>query len=334
MSMELFCNVCDDYKEFDIIERDEVYDVKGIDIEINAKVSICKYCGEELFNEKIDEENFEKAFSIYRKKEGILSVSEIKEIRNMYGLTQRSFSKLLRWSEIAMHRYEMGAIPDKAHNNTLILLRNPLNMIEILNNNLGILTERKEEELRDRIGILLNNKKEENLKETVLKSINNEIDIYSGFKAVDFEKFLSLVVFFATNSTKLFKTKLMKLLWYTDLKFFKENTVSITGMPYARLPRGPVLENRELLLGLLQKQKVINIVEDDITNGEYIIVNEGVSELSLTEDELIVAGNVLNFFKGYNCAQISEYSHREKGWLENKNGQLISYEYAKDLIPF
>lgn len=69
----------------------------------------------------------------------------------------------------------------------------------------------------------------------------------------------------------LFKTKLMKLLWYTDNLFFKENTTSITGLQYACLPRGPVIENRNLLLGLLEKQGVISMIEDEETNGEYVI---------------------------------------------------------------
>lgn len=334
MSKELFCNNCDDYKEFSIIERNDVYEVKGTDIEIKAKVSICNCCGEELFNEEIDEDNFEAAYLIYRQKEGILLTSEIKGIREMYGLSQRSFSKLLRWSEVTMHRYEMGAIPDKAHNNTLILLKNPENMIAILNNNLGILSERKEEALKERIKELLNNKSDEILKESVLNAIANEVDIYSGFKEMDFDKFKSLVVFFAKSSEKLFKTKLMKLLWYADNIFFKENTVSITGMQYARLPRGPVVENRELLLGVLKKQKVINIIEDEITNGEYITVDEGVDELSLTDNELSVARKVFDYFKEYNCSQISDYSHKEKAWLEISNGKLIPYEYANDLIDF
>lgn len=334
MSNELFCNSCDDYREFSIIERDEVYDVKGTNIEIKAKVSICNCCGEELFNEKVDEENFEVAYSIYRQKEGILSAMEIKEIREMYGLSQRGFSKLLRWSEITMHRYEMGSIPDKAHNNTLILLKRPSNMITILNNNLGVLSERKEATLRDRIKELLNDKSDESFKEYLLSSIGNKVDIYSGFKEMDFDKFKSLVIFFAKNSDRLFKTKLMKLLWYTDFIFFKENTISITGMQYAKLPRGPVIENRQLLLGILEKQKVINIVEDDMTNGEYILVNEGVSELNLTESELEVAQRVISYFKDYNCKKISEYSHNEKGWLENNVGQLISYKYANNLIDF
>ena len=74
--------------------------------------------------------------------------------RETYGLSQRAFSKLLKWGEVTMNRYEMGAIQDKAHNNILILLKKPENMLNILNNNLGVLSCSKEKQLREKIDLL------------------------------------------------------------------------------------------------------------------------------------------------------------------------------------
>ena len=53
----------------------------------------------------------------------------------------------------------------------------------------------------------------------------------------------------------------------------------------------------------------------------------------LNESEKLDAAhkNLKNKFKDFNCNQISDYSHEEKGWIENSNGSLISYEYAKML---
>lgn len=331
MVKDLFCNNCDDYREFDVINRREVYVVKDTEIEIDAKVSICKICGAELFNEVLDEENFEKAYSIYRRNQGLLSPIEIKAIREMYGLSQRGFSKILRWSDVTMNRYEMGAIPDRPHNNTLLLLKKPTNMEEILDNNPNVLSESKDMKLRDKIKNLIDEQSEEYLKKSVLDTLNKNLDIFSGFKNFDFEKFRDLVVFFASNTDKLFKTKLMKLLWYTDFEFFRENTLSLTGLQYARLPRGPVVEKRNLLLGLLEQQNVISLIEDYETNGEFILVNECYSNLSLNDGELKVAQRVLDKFKNFNCKQISDYSHEEKGWIDNSNGSLISYEYANSI---
>lgn len=93
--------------------------------------------------------------------------------------------------------------------------------------------------------------------------------------------------------------------------------------------RGPVIENRNLLLGLLEKQGVISIAEDDETDGEYITAEADSSDIYLDKDEIDVAEQISSKFKFYSCNQISEYSHKESGWKETKNGSLISYDYAK-----
>lgn len=329
MKKELFCHVCDDYKAVDIIRKKEVYNVKDEEIEIEAEVCICQTCGEELFDKELDALNIERAFMVYRKKHGLLSPDQIKIIRETYGLSQRAFSKLLKWGEITMHRYEMGAVQDKAHNNTLILLKNPENMLNILDNNPGILSPLKEKNLREKINELLSENAVTKLEHNIIESVKHRNDIYTGFKGFDYEKFKSLVIFFARNDIKLFKTKLMKLLYYTDNTYFRDKTTSITGAQYAHLPMGPVIENRNLLLGLLEKQGIISIVEDDETNGEYITIEADTSDIYLDEDEMEAAKKISDKFKTFNCSQISDYSHKEKGWRETGTGSLISYDYAK-----
>jgi len=329
LKKELFCHICDDYKAVDIVRKNEVYMVRDEEIEIQSEISTCVCCGEELFDKELDETNIERAFEKYRKNHGLLTSDEIKNIRETYGLSQRAFSKLLKWGEVTMNRYEMGAIQDKAHNNILILLKNPENMLNILNNNLGVLSCSKEKQLGEKIALLLSENAVTELEHNIVESIKSRNDIFSGFKYFDYEKFKSLVIYFALNETKLFKTKLMKLLWYTDNVFFREKTISITGMQYACLPRGPVIENRNLLLGLLEKQGVISIVEDEDTNGEYILSETDSCDVFLEQDEIDMAKKISDKFKLFNCKQISDYSHEERGWKENRVGSLISYDYAK-----
>jgi len=40
---------------------------------------------------------------------------------------------------------------------------------------------------------------------------------------------------------------------------------------------------------------------------------------------------VNNFFKNFTSADIRNFSHKELGYEETPNSDLISYEYAKDL---
>lgn len=51
-----------------------------------------------------------------------------------------------------------------------------------------------------------------------------------------------------------------------------------------------------------------------------------------TEQELDVLGKVAEFVNGFDTAAgLSEYSHREKLWVENDDGELLSYLSAFDL---
>ncbi|MGH4122206.1 MAG: hypothetical protein ACREV6_04625 [Clostridium sp.] len=82
-----------------------------------------------------------------------------------------------------------------AHNNILILLKNPENMLDILNNNLGVLSCSKEKQLREKIALLLSENAVTELEHNIVESIKSRNDIFSGFKYFDYEKFKSLAMF-------------------------------------------------------------------------------------------------------------------------------------------
>ncbi len=71
----------------------------GDDIEIEIQVLICSNCGNELYDEELDSQTLLKVYNEYRKKHKLLLSDEIKNIRETYGLSQRSFAKLLNWGE-------------------------------------------------------------------------------------------------------------------------------------------------------------------------------------------------------------------------------------------
>jgi HTH-type transcriptional regulator/antitoxin PezA len=54
-----------------------------------------------------------------------ITADEIKETRERYGLTQRSFATLLGIGEASMVRYEKGGTPSKANANLLLAARDP-----------------------------------------------------------------------------------------------------------------------------------------------------------------------------------------------------------------
>ena len=127
-SMKKYCEECGREVTAKIITKRETYEVCGKIIEVDAQILVCADCGEEFYCEELDNATLINAYNEYRRKHKLLYPEEIKKIREQYGLSQRSFAKLLNWGDKTICRYENGSIQDKAHNSLLLFLRNPENM--------------------------------------------------------------------------------------------------------------------------------------------------------------------------------------------------------------
>ncbi|GAB6118606.1 hypothetical protein JCM16816_24280 [Thermoanaerobacter brockii subsp. lactiethylicus] len=149
--MKKFCPVCGIEQETEIIEKEEASNVRGDEIKALARIRVCSVCGEELFDEELEEGNIKRVYDIYREKHGILSTKEIRNIRENYGLSQRAFAKLLGIGEASIARYETGALPEKSLSNMLMLLKDPKNMEKLLEKNEDVLSQREKARLIRRI---------------------------------------------------------------------------------------------------------------------------------------------------------------------------------------
>lgn len=329
-----YCEVCEKEVETKIVDRKETYKVYGEPIEVVAKVKVCTECGEELFCEELDEKTLETVYNEYRRKHKLLFPNEIKKIREQYDLSQRSFAKLLNWGDKTIHRYENGSVQDKAHNSLLLFLRNPENMRSYLMENEVSLDEQQKKKILKIVDKLEKNE--------IAKTKEKIFDLYfsqlpceeNGFKGFDYEKVCAMVLFFAHKKKDLLKTKLMKLLHYSDMIYYKENGLSISGLRYAHLPYGPVPEHFDILLGRMSADHIahIEVVYDGKYEKHQIIPEcEGNNEI-FSKQEIEVLNKVYDKFKNFGSADISNYSHNEKGYRATKQGDIISYIYAKDII--
>lgn len=149
----------------------------------------------------------------------------------------------------------------------------------------------------------------------------------NGYRAFDYDKFCAMVLFFAHRSTELLKKKLMKLLNYSDMIFYKENGISISGVRYAHLPYGPVPENFDLLLGTMVADHIahIEVFYDNGYEKHQVILEEEMLKGVLSENESAVLERIYNKFASFRSVEISNYSHKEKSNMETKKGEIISY---------
>lgn len=328
-----YCEVCGREVETKIITQKEIFNVCGEDIEVDAQVMVCAECGEELFNEELDSATLINAYNEYRRRHKLLLPEEIRKIREQYGLSQRSFAKLLNWGDKTIRRYENGAVQDRAHNSLLLFLREPENLRTYLTENEVALDEKQVVKLLDTVDKLE--------QDTDFRVGRRYFDLFfsripceeNGFKGFDYEKLCAMVLFFAHKSAGLLKTKLMKLLNYSDMIFYKENGLSISGLKYAHLPYGPVPDNFDMILGKMAADHIahIEVFYDGSYENHQVIPECDVPEGILSDEEIEVLTRIYEKFKNFGSAEISNYSHRETGYNATKTGQIISYSYAMDI---
>ncbi len=331
--MKCFCEHCNAMADYEVRTVPESYPVYGEQTEIQASVAVCKNCGKVIFNEELDSANLLLAYDAYRKKHKLLSPTEIIAIREQYGLSQRSFAKLLDWGDKTIRRYESGSLQSKAHNSLLLFLRNPENMEAFLAQNEVCLEEKQLRKLREKLISHQGNSGEAEY-EYVSKLFPAQLSIENGFKRFDLDKFALCILFFIQTVPELLIVKLNKLLNYGDMLFYKETGVSLTGSRYVHLPYGSVPDQYSILYGLLEKRGIIRSEFEQLDNGfEKHILAAGKTQLEseLTDQERSVLEQVSRKFRNFGSKQIADYSHNERGYKETVQGQIISYAYAADI---
>ena len=328
-----YCDACGKEVQTRIVTRKETFNVCGEEIIVDAQILVCAECGEELFCEELDSETLVNAYNEYRRRHKLLLPAEIEKIRKQYGLSQRAFAKLLNWGDKTICRYENGAVQDKVHNSLLLFLKEPENMRTYLAENEVMLNEKQKAELLDTVDKLV--------LDSDFRAGRRFFDICfsripceeNGFKEFDYEKLCNMVLFFAHKSIELLKTKVMKLLNYADMIFYKENGCSMTGVKYVHLQYGPVPEHFDILLDKMASDHIVHIevIYDNGYEKHQVVPDCDFSEDMFTTEELEVLERIYQKFKDFGSKDISDYSHEEKGYSSTKQGEIISYAYAKDI---
>jgi len=329
--MKGICPSCEKLTELEYIEKSEDIRVRGELIKIKTKFYKCKDCEDEFEDQNSNDDPLEIAYREYRRRHGMYQPEEIKELRKKFGFTQIEFSKLLGWGVASLSRYENGALQDEGHDRYLQLLKTPENLFRLIKINGEFLPANKKQKIFEEISA----SEEETCSFPNILEIRfgkYEPSIESGYKKLEITKLFEAVKIFAKEGV--LKSKLCKLLFYTDFKHFKDYAVSISGSKYAHGHHGPVPDNYEHYFAtLIHDQKSIKIEEQEYGKhvGEvYFSIQE--PDLNVfSETELEILLKVKKKFKNYNAKKIKEFSHKERGYIETNDGDIISYDFANDL---
>lgn len=106
------CVDCD--CEVEYVSKDELREVtvKGVCVSFIAKSNYCSKCGAPLFVYEDERINIIRCYDEYKLKKGLLTSSEIIEIRKKYGLSQTDLAKAIKVGKKNIARYESGKIQD------------------------------------------------------------------------------------------------------------------------------------------------------------------------------------------------------------------------------
>ena len=128
----------------------------------------------------------------------------------------------------------------------------------------------------------------------------------------------------AEGDGKITKTKLAKLVYLAEFKWFYDQLEPLTGFSYRRLAQGPVPDAYFRAIDELFDEKLIDIKRQG--SAFMISLNEAASNDLLTKAELATVKNVSQKWRTSNTQQIVDFTHRQLPWKICRQGELIPYE--------
>ncbi len=277
--------------------------------------------GESWTTTELDEVNTGQVYNQYRVRHGIPFPDEISAMRKYYGLSALKMSEILGFGVNQYRYYENGEMPSISNARILIAIRDRRMFLSFLEASRQIIGEKDYDKISKRIM---------GLPEYV--SPVNQPSALSGYVSYSQEKAAAAVKYFIKAMKGVFVTKMNKLLFYADFLCYRRKGYGLTGLKYAALPYGPVPEKWGRVYDSIPDIRMDEYVFPDMTSG--IELNSAVEPDMTVFDktETAVLHDVAERFMNTKAGEISQISHNEKGWSDNREGKtLIDYSYAFDL---
>lgn len=332
------CPMCGEYHEIEERKRETSITIKGERVFCEEIYYLCNACDEEeneFVPSKINDKNLLVARDAYRVKMGLLTSKEIAGIRKSYGLSQSDFAKLLGWGEITITRYESKTIQDEAYDNMLRIVRdNPMETYKFLEKNKEKFSNEKYQSIKSKIIDNIEKYGQGYLKRQVLASAYVEYlepSEMNGFQQLDIDKIEAIVTYFARQIPKLYKVKLMKLLWYADALCYQCCGKSLTGLVYRHQGMGA------LPIGHYKLMELENILVEEEECDEFdnvkihVLPNSKIDIGIIPEEERDILDRVIDKFGSFSGIKLAGYMHEEEAYLKTKDKEIISFELAKKI---
>ena len=323
-------------KEMTLIKENREVEFRKEKFNVVFHVYRCNDSGEQFTDTALDELNMRQVYNQYRVSYNIPFPEEIIGIRHKYGISAAKMSEILSFGINGYRNYEAGDMPSVSNAKLIRMIDNPGNFREMVKLSEG-LDESTKTKLIKKAEELIEEKKHlfpvAHLKDYLLG--NHMADVYSGYRKPNLARFTEMTVFFA-QYVKPYKTKLNKLLFYSDFLNYKLTCYSISGVRYKAIQMGPVPSNFNSVFEFLANKGEIDINYKEFQEGygEQFVAKKGrpFNRDVFSSTELAVLQTVAKKFKNGTTNKIIDISHSEVGWQKNqKQKGNISYDYAFEL---
>ena len=273
--------------------------------------------GEMWTTTEMDEANIFQVYNQYRIKHGIPFPDEISALRKHYGLSAAKMAQILGFGINQYRMYEDGEVPSISNARTIIAAREK----DVFKS----FVEASKSEMSEQEYMRI--KKKVEAADGDYKPIVQTSE-YTGYRSLSTDKVANIVRLIISTIGSTFVTKMNKLLFYADFIHYKNHGYGITGITYKALPFGPVPENWGTLYSSLPGIDMEEYVYPSGQSGIKLEATEN-TDNKLNESELSTIEKVCALFSNMSAGEISQTSHLEKGWMENKdNRSAISYQDA------
>jgi putative zinc finger/helix-turn-helix YgiT family protein len=332
----LFCPNCEQNTAFKTVMRNHDIAVRGETFCVSGEVDLCESCGEILWNEKYDG-LLARAYEMYKKKHGLLSSGEIRDIRTSYNLSQDVFAAILGIGSASLQRYETGAVQTIPYDRLLREASDAKRLLDLLETNRSRLSEEAYRAAKENI-----RKKTapdaSSLRRHLLAELQERPSDFNGFRSFSPDSFHAVIARLLSRLKDSCApiTKLHKLLFYIDFLSFKTRRISMTGLCYVHWPHGPVPGGALSydLYDSASEAGIVRIEEEECDDGNIkrtIALSDGtVADIPDPEERRII-DRVADALGKLGARELSALSHNEDAYMRTRDKERISYAYAATL---
>ena len=294
-----YCFSCDKNVRVEIKEKINTYTIHGREVKVKEKVGYCTKCHEEIIETNLND-NLRNCYDEYLKLYN-LSFNKFKEIRESLNLSQELFSKALGWSKKTVIRYEKAqSLPQQEYLYIYQRInKNKQEFINLLNERKQSLSQQEYYKILDRVKVEIN------------------------------PKTINTFLYMLKDNPKTI-TQIMKNFFALDFFCYQKTGKSLTSLSYAHGTYGPIIDKQEAIIKLLTQQGVLEMIVKE--NDNIVFEVKKMYDLNLfSKEEIEIMNTVKNKLKNKSAKELTEWSHKFKGWIDTRQGEKIGYNYAKYL---